>query len=252
MSLEESKKKKKKGRWTRVWFLLILLIPDWLFGLDRLLSPGERSVDRVAIHSSPIYARCHRASEITPGTRTFFFSFQDKCSSLHSSYYPSLHFPPAWDRLFLLNVALVELRSRRLTRSERLATPERLKVPPIWTFSCANAGRAHHQTSTVSFKQAEKKQQQSFKAMVGHESASEKYRKQCFLHDRTAGMPRTSCPGRNNTIGLLLDQRVAIWSINHWHNVRVIDRATGMKEPKVREAFAIEERKPAMNRDKGV
>ena len=37
-----------------------------------------------------------------------------------------------------------------------------------------------------------------------------------------------------------------------WHNVRVIDRATGMKERKVREAFAIEERKPAMNRDKGV
>ena len=37
-----------------------------------------------------------------------------------------------------------------------------------------------------------------------------------------------------------------------WTNVRVIDRAAGMKERKVREAFAIEERKPAMNRDKGV
>ena len=37
-----------------------------------------------------------------------------------------------------------------------------------------------------------------------------------------------------------------------WTNVRVIDRATGMKERKVREEFAIEERKPAMNRDKGV
>ena len=37
-----------------------------------------------------------------------------------------------------------------------------------------------------------------------------------------------------------------------WHNVRVIDRATGVRERKVREAFAIEERKPAMNRDKGV
>ena len=37
-----------------------------------------------------------------------------------------------------------------------------------------------------------------------------------------------------------------------WTNVRVIDRATGMKEQKVREAFAIEERMPAMNRDKGV
>ena len=37
-----------------------------------------------------------------------------------------------------------------------------------------------------------------------------------------------------------------------WQNVRVIDRATGMKGRKVREAFAIEERKPAMNRDTGV
>ena len=32
----------------------------------------------------------------------------------------------------------------------------------------------------------------------------------------------------------------------------MIDRVTGMKERKVREAFAIEERKPVMNRDKGV
>ena len=37
-----------------------------------------------------------------------------------------------------------------------------------------------------------------------------------------------------------------------WTNVRVIDRAAGMKERKVREAFAIEERKPVMIRDKGV
>ena len=61
-----------------------------------------------------------------------------------------------------------------------LATPARVKVAPIWTFSCANAGQAHHQTSTVSFKQAEEKKQ-SFKAMLGHESASEKYRKQHFF-----------------------------------------------------------------------
>ena len=37
-----------------------------------------------------------------------------------------------------------------------------------------------------------------------------------------------------------------------WTNVRMIYRATGMKERKVQEAFAIEERKPAMNRDKGL
>ena len=36
-----------------------------------------------------------------------------------------------------------------------------------------------------------------------------------------------------------------------WINVSVIDRATRMKEWKVREALAIEERKPAINRDKG-
>ena len=38
----------------------------------------------------------------------------------------------------------------------------------------------------------------------------------------------------------------------NWHSVHVIDRATGMRERKVQEAFAIDERKPAMNRDKGV
>ena len=48
-----------------------------------------------------------------------------------------------------------------------------------------------------------KKKTQSFKAMLAQESASEKYRKQSVLHDQTAGMPWTSCPGRNNTIGLL-------------------------------------------------
>ena len=70
-------------------------------------------------------------------------------------------FPLAWDRLFLLNVAFAELRSRRLIRSdcERLATPASVKVAQIWTFSGPNVGRAHHQTLTVhvSFKQAEKK-----------------------------------------------------------------------------------------------
>ena len=34
-----------------------------------------------------------------------------------------------------------------------------------------------------------------------------------------------------------------------WTNVRVTERATGMKERKVRHAFAIEERKPAINGD---
>ena len=37
-----------------------------------------------------------------------------------------------------------------------------------------------------------------------------------------------------------------------WHKVRVIARATGMKERKLQQAFAITERKPVMNRDKGV
>ena len=116
-----------------------------------------------------------------------------------------------------MNVALAEVRSRRLTGAfARLATPgvRRVKIAPIWTFSSVNAVRAHHQTSTVSFKQAEEKKQ-SFKAMLGEESASKKYRKQRFLHDRTAGMPRTSCPGRNNTIGLLFNQecrfQVCFW-----------------------------------------
>ena len=45
---------------------------------------------------------------------------------------------------------------------------------------------------------AEKKQ--LFKVMLGQESASEKCRKQCFLHDQTARMPRTSGPDRSNTL----------------------------------------------------
>ena len=68
--------------------------------------------------------------------------------------------------MFLSNVALAELRSRRLTRGdcERLAIPARVKVAQIWTYSSANVGRAHHQTLTVYFKEAEKKQ--SFKAIL--------------------------------------------------------------------------------------
>ena len=52
--------------------------------------------------------------------------------------------------------------------------------------------------------------------MQGQESALEKYRKQCFLHDRTSGMPRTSCPGRNNTIGLLLPSPVILGGKPKW------------------------------------
>ena len=59
-----------------------------LFGLDRLLSPGERSVDRVAIHRSPIYARCHRdigPLRSLPGLALFlFFSFFLKTNALRS------------------------------------------------------------------------------------------------------------------------------------------------------------------------
>ena len=37
-----------------------------------------------------------------------------------------------------------------------------------------------------------------------------------------------------------------------WNSLHVIDRATRNNERKVREAFAIEEKKPGMNRDRGV
>ena len=129
-----------------------------LFGLDRRFVTRRTLTRSVAIHSPPIYAPCHRASKITPGTRTLFFSFfwvGSKTNALRSILAiiqtTCSIFPPAWDRLFLLNVALAELRSRPLTWSDckRLATPARVKVAPIWTFSCPNAGRAHHQTSTV-------------------------------------------------------------------------------------------------------
>ena len=143
-------------------------------------------------------------------TRTFSFSFffywrQTLVALFWLSIIQTNIFPLAWDRLFLLNVALAELmlKSRRLTRSdcERLATPAKVKVAQIWTFSSANVGRAHHQHWQCLSSKLEKKH--SFKAILGKESDSEKYRKQCLLHDQTAGMPRTSCPGRNKTIGLL-------------------------------------------------
>ena len=99
-------------------------------------------------------------------------ALEDRRLSLHSRILLSnqAFFPPSWDVLLVLNVALANLKSGQLTRSggERPATPTRVKVAQIWTFSSANARRAHQQTSTVSFKQAEKKKQ-SFKAMLGQE-----------------------------------------------------------------------------------
>ena len=53
--------------------------------------------------------------------------------------------------------------------------------------------------------------------MLGQEKASEKYRKKRFLHDRTARMPQTSCPGRNNTIGQLQStNQYNVQSEWHW------------------------------------
>ena len=87
------------------------------------------------------------------------FALKDRRSSLHSQASTLL----SKLAFYLLNVALAELRSRRLTRNngERLATPARAKVAQIWTFFSANVGRAHHQTWTVPFKQAEKKSSRS-------------------------------------------------------------------------------------------
>ena len=38
----------------------------------------------------------------------------------------------------------------------------------------------------------------------------------------------------------------------NWRSLSVVDKATNMKERKVREAFHIQKRKPGLNRDKGV
>ena len=38
----------------------------------------------------------------------------------------------------------------------------------------------------------------------------------------------------------------------NWRSLNAVDKATNMKEPKVREAFHIQKRKPGLNRDKGV
>ena len=134
-------------------------------------SSGKRSVAIHVVHPSMHAACLEDHSRRTRTWRQMLVS-------------PFSHFiiqtSRAWDGLFFLNFALAELRSRQPTRSdgERPATPARVKGAQIWTFFSANVGRAHHQTSTVSFKQAEKKQ--SFKAMQGKKRVSEKYRKQCF------------------------------------------------------------------------
>ena len=89
-----------------------------------------------------------------------------------------------------MNVALPELRSRQLTWSDGNgpATPARVKVAQIWTFSCANAVQAHHQTSTLSFKQAEKKNT-VVQSHARPRKCHRKVQKAMFLHDQTAGMP---------------------------------------------------------------
>ena len=105
-----------------------------------------------------------------------------------------------------MNVALAEVRSRRLTG----AFARDWRVPGWEGWKSVQSGLFpvptlyEHIIKHRLCLSSKLKKKQSFKAIPGHESASEKYRKQRFLHDRTAGMPRTSCPDRNNTIGLLV------------------------------------------------
>ena len=160
MSLEEKKKKNKMSE------LEFYSCACSLNGV--LVWFGSTFVDLAnAQCSPPIYARCLPWRSLPEGLALFSFFFfflkTDARRSILALYYQNWHFPPAWDRLFLLNVALPELRSRRLTRSdsERLAAPASVKVAQIWIFSSANSGRAHYHTLTVSFKQAEKKKSHS-------------------------------------------------------------------------------------------
>ena len=114
-------------------------------------------------------------------------------------------FPPVWDGLFLLNVALAELRSRQLTRSDgnRPATPTRVKVAQILAFSSANAQSTSPNNNCIF--QARGKKYFCSKPCLAKKvtQKSTACGKQCFLHYQAAWMPRTSCPDRNNTIGLL-------------------------------------------------
>ena len=107
----------------------------FLVGIDFCRS-GERSV---AIHSPPLPASKIRDSR---RTRTFFsffflslffFSFwrQTLAAPFWLFIIETSIFPPAWDRLFLFNVTLAELRSRPSTDlgdCERLASPARVKA----------------------------------------------------------------------------------------------------------------------------
>ena len=98
-----------------------------------------------------------------------------------------------------MNVALAEVRSRRLTGAFARRVPGwegwKSVQPGLFPVPTLYEHIIKHRLCLSS----KLKKKQSFKALPGHESASEKYRKQRFLHDRTAGMPRTSCPDRNTS-----------------------------------------------------
>ena len=69
----------------------------------------------------------HAASKITPEG----VAHEDRRSSLHFyTLFSKLAFSPAWDGFFLLNVALAELRSRRLTQSDGMC--KRLPLRQEW------------------------------------------------------------------------------------------------------------------------
>ena len=115
------KSKKKIVRWTRLLFLSRFC--KWyicLVGIDFCRS-GERSV---AIHSPPIYARCLPRRSLPNDSHFLLYSFflcffsfwrQAFTAPFWLLIIETSIFSLAWDRLFLLNVALAELRSRRLT-----------------------------------------------------------------------------------------------------------------------------------------
>ena len=161
----------------------------------------------MAIYGPPIYARCLPRRSLPRGSHffPFLFFFEGRPSPLYSCSLLS-KLASFLQREIDCSSCMLPLRSSGQDDwPGAIAIGWRLRkgwnslksgLFPVPTFD------EQITKHWLSFKQAEKKKQ-LFKAMLGQESASEKYRKQCFLHDRTAGMPRTSCLGRNNTISLL-------------------------------------------------
>ena len=145
----------------------------------------------------------HAASKITPEG----VALEDRRSLLHFyTLFSKLAFSSSVRWIFPLECCLcgaqVKTTDPERWHAHETATSARVKVARIWTFSSANVGRAHHQTSIVSFKQAEKKT--VVQSHVRPRKCPQKVQKAMLLAWSNSRDAPNLGPGRNNTIGLFV------------------------------------------------